>query len=210
MVRPRSRVETYEDALLKAVQDLQKLDPYKAGFSAGCDVVAAGEANRIAVRFFGEDYVVTHPQVSVRNTAGQEPDVSTRLIILHYLIHAEGTSPADHWISFRELPDGLVYDPAFQRRSSQRLVQEYGTDVKGFVQACEVLGGERLSFGDASYMFRLLPRLRMAVILHYGDEEFPPAVKVLFDAAAGHYLPTEDLAVLGGILASTLIKAGNA
>jgi len=67
--------------------------------------------------------------------------------------------------------------------------------------------GERLTFGDASYMFRLLPRLRMAVILHYGDDEFPPTVKVLFDAAAGHYLPTEDLSVLGGILASRLIKA---
>jgi len=207
MPRPRSKEETYEDALLKAVQDLQKLDPYKAGYMAGCDVAAAAQGSHITVRFFGEDYVVTHPEISVRTVAGQEPDVTTRLIILHYLIHAQGASPADHWISFRELPDGLVYDPAFQKRSSQRLVQEYGTDVKGFSKACEALGGERLTFGDASYMFRLLPRLCMAVILHYGDDEFPPAVKVLFDAAAGHYLPTEDLAVLGGILASRLIKA---
>ena len=60
-----------------------------------------------------------------------------------------------------------------------------------------------------SVRFRLLPRIHMAVILYVGDEEFGPRVNVLFDRAASHYLPIEDLAVLGGMLASRLIKAGN-
>jgi len=205
----RSKEEAHLPALYKAYQDMQKLDPYKAAFMAACDFSQDKEGGHFVIRFFGQDYIVTIPRISVRSISGQEPDITSRLIILHYLIHADGTPPADHWISFRELPDGLVYDPAFQKRSSLRLVQVYGTDPKGFAAAAEALGGQRLTFGNASYMFRLLPRVPLAVILHLGDEEFGPAVNVLFDAAAGHYLPTEDLAVLGGILASSLIKAGD-
>lgn len=208
MTQPREK--GHESALKKALQALKKLEPYKTAFMAGCDFRLGEEGDQFLVRFFDEDYVVNFPDFSVQSASGQEPDVATRLIILHYLIHADGTPPADHWISFRELPDGLVYDPAFQKRSSLRLVHEYGMDPKAFSAAAEAVGGERLTFGDVSYMFRLLPRIRMAVILYVGDEEFGPRVNVLFDSAASHYLPIEDLAVLGGMLATRLIKAGNA
>lgn len=207
---PRPREKGFQTALEKACHDLQKLEPYKTAYMAGCDFRQDDEGGQFLVPFFAEEHIVTFPHISVRNASGQEADITTRLIILHYLIHADGTFPADRWITFRELPDGLIYDQAFQKRASLRLVQAYGRDVKGFAAAAKALGGERLSFGDASYMFRLLPRVRMAVILHLGDEEFGPAVNVLFDAAAGHYLPIEDLAVLGGMLASKLIQAGNA
>ena len=206
---PGPREKGYLDALKRAHQDLTKLDPYEAAFRAGCDFRSDEEGGRVQIRFLGQDYVVRLPEVSVLTKDGQEPDVATRLIILHYLIHADGASPADRWIAFRELPNGRVYDSAFRGRSSLRLVRTYGMDEKGFVAAAEALDGDRLTLGDASFMFRLLPRVSMAVILRVGDEEFGPNVSVLFDAAAGHYLPVEDLAVLGGMLASRLIKAGN-
>jgi len=204
----RSREKGFLGALQKARQDLQKLDPYTVSFKAACDFRPNDGGGRFLIRFFGQDYVVQLPELSVRTDDGQEPDIATRLIILHYLIHADGAPPADHWIAFRELPNGRVYDSAFQGRSSLRLVRAYGMDEKGFVAAAQALGGDRLTFGDASFMFRLLPRVSMAVIVRFGDEEFGPNVTVLFDAAAGHYLPIEDLAVLGGVLASRLIKAG--
>jgi hypothetical protein len=204
----RTLEEAHEAAWEKAQQDLKRLEPYKAAYTAGCDYHASAVGGHFTIRFFDQDYRVTFPEVSVQDAAGEGPDVATRLILLHYLIHADGTPPADQWIAFRELPDGLVYDPAFQGRSSLRLRREYGIDARGFAAAAEKVGGEPLTFGDASYMFRVLPRLRMAVILHQGDEEFGPAVNVLFDGSAGHYLPTEDLAVVGGMLVGRLIKAG--
>lgn len=206
----RTLEEGHEAALEIAQQEVQKLEPYKTAYMAGCDYHPGEEGGRCAVRFFGRDYEVTFPEIAVRMAAGEAPDVTTSLIILHYLLQADGIQPSDQWIAFRELPDGLAYDSAFQGRSSQRLAREYGHDRDAFVAAAEALGGERLTFGDVSYMFRILPRIRMAVILHVADEEFGAAVNVLFDASAGHYLPTEDLAVLGGLLASQLIKAAEA
>lgn len=205
----RSQQEGYLAAQQQAVQRLQKLDPYQAAYMAGCDYHLEEAGGHFVVPFFGKEYRVTFPQIAVHSVGGPEPDITAQLLILHYLIHADGVPPADHWIAFRELPDGRIYDAAFQKRSPVRIAQEYGMDAKGFAAAAQALGGERIQFGDTAYRFRLLPRLAMAVILHLGDEEFGPAVNVLFDAAAGHYLPTEDLAVLGGVLASRLIKAGN-
>jgi len=203
----RSREETHLPALYKAYQDMQKLDPYKAAYMAGCNFNADAQGGRFIVPYFGQEYWVAFPRIAVQDINGKEPDITTRLLLLHYLINADGTPPANHWIAFRELPDGRVYDPAFQKRASLRLVSAYGADAGGLAAAAEALGGERLAFGDLSYMFRVLPRIAMAVILHLGDEEFGPAVNMLFDGAAGHYLPIEDLAVLGSVLAGRLIKA---
>ena len=200
----------YQGALLKAHQDLKKLDPHIVSYKGACEFDADEEGGCFWIRFFGRDYVVRFPDILVNTHDGQEPDMATRLIILHYLVHADGAPPADQWIAFRELPSGRVYDVAFQARTSARLARAYGMDEKGFAAAAKALGGDRLTYGDASFLFRLLPRVSMAVILHMGDEEFGPNVTVLFDAAAGHYLPIEDLAVLGGMLTSRLIKAGNA
>jgi hypothetical protein len=203
----RTREQAHEEALAKAQADLRNLEPFQTAYKAGCDYHEQPKGGEFDLTFFGEQYVVTYPDVSVRRVAGATPDIAIRLLILHYLIQADGTPPADQWIAFRELPDGRVYDPAFQGRSALRLKEKFGLDVAAFSAAATALGGDRLEFGDASYMFKLFPRLRMAVVLHAGDEEFGPAVNILFDGSAGHYLPTEDLAVLGGLLTSKLLKA---
>ena len=54
---------------------------------------------------------------------------------------------------------------------------------------------------------RRLPRVDVAVLVWAGDDEEPGEARVLFDANAGHYLPAEDLAGLGGQLAHRLAGA---
>ncbi|MGD2205267.1 MAG: DUF3786 domain-containing protein, partial [Anaerolineae bacterium] len=123
---------------------------------------------------------------------------------------ADGTTLSSKWIAFRNLPGGLGYDAAFQGRANLRLAHAFGADRAAFEAAAQTLGGERLSFGDTSFLFRLLPRVWLAIVLYLADEEFSANANVLFDASASHYLPTEDLAVLGGMLAGRLIKADRA
>ena len=56
-------------------------------------------------------------------------------------------------------------------------------------------------------MFRVLPRVRVAVVLYQRDEEFAADAAMLFDASTRHYLPIEDVAVLGGLVAGELMRA---
>jgi len=62
-----------------------------------------------------------------------------------------------------------------------------------------------LDLADASFRFQALPRLAVAVLLWSGDESFPDSTH-LFDAAAGHYLPTEELSGIGDWLAHRLAR----
>jgi hypothetical protein len=187
---------------------LRQADPVRIAYLSGARYVP-DEANTgiFEVRFWGRDYGVSYPEGAVRELGnGEEPGFAVQLLLLHYLTTADGRPLADQWVAFRELPDALAYDSAFQGRTSLPLIQKFGYDREGFEAAARTLGGEPLSFGDASYMFQLLPCVRMAIVLHLGDDEFPPAVTVLFDAATGHYLPTEDVAVLAGMVCGALRK----
>ena len=211
-MKARTPEETYQAALQKAEAEFSHLDPVEVAARAEALYTAMNsDAGHLQIAFFGTHYHVQWPSgFMVRTNDQKEPDVPTRLLLLHYLITADGTPMANKWIAFRELPGGLGYDAAFQRRGSIPLVQVFGAAGHGqvsFEVAARVLGGERLRFGDAAFCFRLLPRVWLAVVLYVADEEFPASANMLFDGAAQHYLATEDLAVLGGMLAGRLVKA---
>ena len=210
-MKARTPEETYQAALQKAQAEFSRLDPVAAAAQAGVTCTAlSSDASQVQIAFFGTHYHVQWPSGAAARASDQkEPDVATRLLLMHYLITADGTPMASRWIAFRNLPGGLGYDAAFQRRASAPLAQAFGTPGHGqtsFEVAARILGGERLRFGDAAFCFRLLPRVWLAVVLYVADEEFPASANVLFDAAAEHYLATEDLAVLGGMLAGRLTK----
>jgi len=202
--KPRSPEQTYGPALEKAQREFPDLRPLEAAERAGVRF----EEGTFQIPLFGSGYQVDWPSATVRRAANlEEADVATRILILHYLLTADGTPLADKWIAFRSLPGGLGYDAAFRGRANLRLERAFGSNRSAFEAAAQSLGGERLAFGDASYSFRVLPRVWLAVVLHLADDEFPANANVLFDGAAGNYLPTEDLAVLAGMLAGRLIKA---
>jgi hypothetical protein len=56
----------------------------------------------------------------------------------------------------------------------------------------------------------VLPRLKLAVVMWSGDEEFPPQAHVLFQETAPHYLMTEGLAIVGSLLIGQIVKAAKA
>jgi hypothetical protein len=210
MPKPRTPEETYGPALHKARQAFPHLNPLEAAVRAAVlyEVLEPGRG-RFLVPFWGATYEVRWPDGRVfQDGDGHEADITTRILLLHYLLTADGSPMADQWIAFRSLPGGLGYDAAFQGRANLRLARAFGAERAAFESAARSLAGERLTFGDASFMFRILPRLWLAVVLYLADDEFPANANVLFDGSASHYLPTEDLAVLGGLLAGRLIKAG--
>jgi hypothetical protein len=203
--------KTYGLALEKARHDLRGRDPMMAAALSGTTYEKlTASRGRFRLRFWEEEYVVDYPEASVREEkSGQEPSTFIQILILHYLINADGTPSADRWISFRELPGGLGFGPAFQQQASQPLARAFGHDTEGFIKAAEALGGERLTFGSASFLFRIFPRQWVAVVLDLADEEFPAWVNILFDGAASHYLPTEDWVVVGELLSSRLLQAAD-
>jgi hypothetical protein len=197
--------QRFQIALDRARADWAGADPAVPCALAGCTYTKEG----VVVPFFGVPHTVTHPSGEVTAQAGairKAAHSSIVIVLLHYLLTADGTRPADRWVAFRELPDGLFYAQAFASHAEELLARKYGADLEAFRRAAGALGGMPLDLADASFRFQALPRLAVAVLLWSGDEEFPGQARILFDAAAGHYLPTEDLSGIGDWLAHRLAR----
>lgn len=219
----------FQIAYDRARADWAAADPARCAALAGCIRLAEG----VLVPFFGRPHLVTHPEGTLGamapsspggvttqgqhaplsrasplpEAAGSKPaHISIAILLLHYLLTADGTPPADRWLAFRELPDGLFYAQAFAGHAEGEIAQKLGADIPRFRRAAASLGGQPLDLADASFRFQALPRLAVAVLLWTGDDELPAQARILFDAHAGHYLPTEDLAGLGDWLAHKLIQ----
>jgi hypothetical protein len=201
----------FQIALERARADWSSADPDLSATLAGGTRVPGG----IIVPFFGAPHLVTHPAGEVLakpRTSRQQEDgarpahPSVTIVLIHYLLHADGARPAGEWLAFRELPDALFYAQAFAGHAESALAEKFGRDLAGFRQASVAQGGLPLDLADAAYSFAALPRLPLAVLLWEGDDEFPGQARILFDANAGRQLPTEDLSGIGDWLAHRLVR----
>ncbi len=202
----------YRIAWRKAQEDWRQADPRLAAGRA--EVACAsrpGGGDELLLPFYGREYRLPHPQGPILEAdTGREASPTTQILLLHYLLTADGTLPSGEWLSFHELPDGRIYQAAFAGRALTPLAAVFGLDREAFVRAATKLGGEPMRLGDASFWFRAFPRLPVAVTLWLGEEDLPGGANILFDSAAGHYLPTEDLSAVGGILSGRLLRAKTA
>ena len=197
----------FQIAYDRARTDWAAADPARCAALAGCVRVPEG----VIVPYFGRPHLLTHPDgeaiVQATGMPSGTAHMTIAIVLMHYLLTADGTPPADRWLAFRELPDGLFYAQAFAGHAEGEIAQRFDADVAGFRHAAAALGGQPLDLADASFRFQAFPRLAVAVLLWAGDDEFPAQARVLFDAVAGHYLPTEDLAGTGDWLAHKLVHA---
>jgi hypothetical protein len=188
-------------ALEKARKELPRRSPYVLGAKSGCDF-SEGE---FRLPFFHKRYRISFPEGEVREEGGGKPAIWLRILLLHYLLTADGTPVADNWIAYRNLPGAELFEGRFVNMATRPLVRAFGQDLEDFKRAAEALGGAAMSrTGDAAYYFLAFPHLPVACLLYLGDEEVSPSVTILFDASAPHYLPTEDLSYLGSYLSQVL------
>jgi hypothetical protein len=196
----------FADALAKAREDWAAADAAACAARAGCRATEEG----VLVPLFGARHLVTYPDGDVRTEPQRPVHVAVVILLLHYLLGADGAEQAGTWSAYRELPDGLFYAASFTSRVETPLAGAFAGSaaaLEHFRRAAREAGGDALTLGDASFRFVALPRVDVAVLVWAGDDEEPGEARVLFDANAGHYLPAEDLAGLGGQLAHRLLAA---
>lgn len=195
----------YEAAYQRAKKDLEGIKPHVVASMSGVSF----DEGRFIIPFFNHSFFIHHPVVKVEGLGSDTPLPQwLEILLMHYLLTADGTPVSDMWINYRHLPGTQLFERRFDKMAIARLTNAFGNDAERFRQACLAIGGTPMSrSGDAAFRFLALPKIPMGCILYLGDEEVHPSVALLFDSAASHYLPTEDLSLLGTYLATTLIKS---
>jgi hypothetical protein len=192
-------------ALAKALDEMKGVTPYAVASKSGTDY----DGSRFRILFFNRVFLVYYPEIKVveEGSSATVPQY-LEIILLHYLLQSSGVPVADEWIAYRQLPGAPLSEFRFIQMAINPLLREFGNDVEAFRKAGEVLGGIPMTrTGDAAFKFIALPRIPMACIFYRGEEGIPSSINILFDAAAEHYLPTEDLSLLGVYLVGALRKA---
>jgi hypothetical protein len=198
------RQENYEQALRIALEIFTQKDP-------------GSVAEKARAIFQGKSIVVPHLNRSIMLDVGaqrfsivetgEEVQMWLAILTIHYLNNATGVRPTGKLKHFREFKEGHFYEPAFNRRTRDTLINVFGHNPSSMVRAGEKLKGEIVETGDAAVELAYFPCLPVTCILWRGDEEFPPEASVLFDETADKFFNAEDMAVAGQMAVLELIKA---
>ncbi|UCD72249.1 MAG: DUF3786 domain-containing protein [Syntrophobacterales bacterium] len=166
------------------------------------------KGGRISLSLFNARYVVDFPDILITSADKKVVSLVTKIILLHYLINADGRPLSHQLIAYKEISGGMLYAGVFARRAVEPLIPVFGQSPECFLDAGFRLGGRKAEYGDVSFVLPALPRIPMIYILWKGDEEFSATVQLLFDKSVEGYLSLEDIVVVGEMAASRLIALG--
>ncbi len=185
--------------LEKSIQDLARLEPKDVCLNSS--VIFNREKESYVVPYLNRTYLVNHNTGDVMNMEdGQKAPIHLQILFLHYLATADGTPLTGEWITFKELPGGQIYVDPYQGRTIKPLLKYFGQDPHQFLEIARSLGGEPETFGDVSVIMRPFPKIPLGFLFWEGDDEFSPSANIIYDSSAPHYLPTEDYALLPGLI----------
>lgn len=204
-----ARLDDFKEAFRLASARLGTADLQRVCSLSGSKWLGdAGSDSSIGLSFIHDELIIrTRPEVEVVRRQTREPiPLAEKIIVLHYLLTAQGESPTDNLVAFREVPGGAFYYPAFLKRARDPLVRVFGGQPEQLLRCGRHLGAEPADWGDASVRLRPLPRIPLTIVLWKGDEEFAPEASILFDRSVRGYLPTEDIAMLSGMVVYRLIR----
>jgi hypothetical protein len=143
-------------------------------------------------RHYGHWEVTTDPQLE--------------LVALLFLSQVTATPPlTQEMITVADLKEAHYFTDPHQLHLDP-LLERYGNDLPGFQRASFALGGKSLNLADAAFQFLPLPRIPLYFLLWFGDGEFPPLFKVLFDRSIETYFSASGIWLLINLVCTNLLQ----
>ena len=198
--------EAVELAFSSAQQQLKKLVPEEVAERSRSLWHSEKEGGYWELDFLGRRYRVTFRDAEVRDDAGKKPPLVRAVLILHYLIQAQGKALTGRWIDFRGLPGGMAYYPVFRGRVIGRLLRLFGERPREMIQAAAPLGGREIEMADVAMEIPAFARVPVVFALWQGSDEFGPEGTVMYDANIPAYLKTEDAIIVCEEILTSLKK----
>ena len=120
-----------------------------------------------------------------------DPSIDLQVILLTYLLSAREIPLADRLVAGSSLKGGKCFFQGSHSFPLDPLIEQYGRDIKAFLDRGLSLGAIKEDYGDVSLCFTALPRIPVVMVLWGADEEFPPRLSVVFDASVDQHLPLD-------------------
>jgi len=167
--------------------------------------------HEIVINYLNQPYHISLPDVEI--SLDDSPDsieievpLRDKILIMHYFTLAKGTPTLGRLITYKQIPGGVSYFPAFSQRAIAPLVKNFGKNPELMIKVAVTLGGCEADYGDVSVIIHAFDRVPVTLVLWRGDEELAPNGNILFNANVSDYLSTEDVAVLSETIIWRLVR----
>lgn len=192
----------YRGAFDESRRKLRALDPLVIEKNTGC--VYDEKTGCFSLVCFGQPLTIPYPDGDVffAGTA-EKPEISWRLIALNYFSRAVELPLSGRWISYKDQPRGAVFYPNIRKN----VIEPMGV----FYDRCdpEILKAALPEIGfsiipdkaDLCAQGFFAPRIPARIQFWAGDEDFPGAFQLLFDATISEQMHIEDSVALCSLVA---------
>jgi hypothetical protein len=200
--------DNYRVALDLACEQLRNSDlAERCAKSGAVFEKSGGGEGLIKPLFLNQTCEIRTPRMEI-GYAGSEEEVPiwAKILIIHYLNRSNGLPLSRQWVTFRQVPGGSSYYPAYVERALNPLVKTFGSNPKLLIDAARPFGGWEVKQGDAGVIIPAFSHLLLTFIIWKGDEEFPLEANILFDSTITENLSTEDVEVLCQMVALKMKK----
>ncbi len=198
-----------EAAFRLAGQKLASINIEQQCRRAGAEYKITDGKETVKLDYLDKSYRITLPQMeTVCTEDGRPAQPRDKLLILHYILNADGSPLSGRLVTYKEIPSATTYFPTFQKRTVNPLLDSFGKSSDRLVAAAKTMGGAGADYGDVAVTINAFSRVPLTLVLWRGDEEFPAEGSILFDSSITGYLSAEDITVLCEIIAWKLVKAG--
>jgi hypothetical protein len=160
-------------------------------------VVYLHEKKGYVLPFLNQPYLVIPNQRRIARL-GQDETLESEdlsmdlyLVSLVYLTDTKEMEPTRRWLSEKDLHGGEMFFRGPHVLPVAEVMERYGHDPEGFIEAGNRLGGVKMLYGDGAFGLDVFPKILLVYVLWKGDEEFPPHVQVLFDETIQHHFPLD-------------------
>ena len=121
----------YELAYKLAREELAKIsDIEQQCHKSGAQYQVIDSQKVIFIKYLNQSYRITFPDVEISlMDSEEEVPLRDKILILHYLTSAKGTSLTNKLITYKELPEGIIYFPTFSKRTIEPLLAHFGNEL---------------------------------------------------------------------------------
>lgn len=140
------------------------------------------------LKCFGQDLAISSARREIKGDnpvagllLGKLKDLAT-LAILRYLVDAREIPLSGKLIRPSDLKAGRIFTTGSHVLPLDKLAQQYGDDLPGFLERGQELGGVPAGLGDASLRLLPFPRVPAVMVLWRSCAEFEARADLLLDA----------------------------
>jgi hypothetical protein len=162
--------------------------------------------NRLTLKVLGKDF-------HVDSDGGLSSDIHINpwisIPLLHYVLNCPGKAVSGKWISFRELKNGSIQFPLFQRRCEAPLKRVADSYRDLFKDMLGLFNGKKVENhyeSDVSLVLHPLPLIPILFCYWEPDEGLESDLHIFFDETADENLDLESLYTLTAGLVNMLQK----